>query len=31
MVAALGSKDHGLATTQDFVALAYSDEFAAEG
>ena len=26
MVAALGSKDHGLATTDDFVALAYSDE-----
>lgn len=31
MVAALGSKGHGLATTEDFVALAYSDEFAAEG
>lgn len=30
MVAALGSKDHGLATTEDFVALAYSNEFAAE-
>ncbi len=31
MVAALGSKDHGLATIEDFVALAYSEEFAAVG
>lgn len=31
MVAALGSTEHGLTTTDDFVTLAYSDEFVAEG
>jgi AcrR family transcriptional regulator len=30
MVAALGSTDHGLSVTDDFVALAYSDEFVAD-
>jgi AcrR family transcriptional regulator len=31
MVAALGSTNDGLTTTEDFVALAYSDDFVAEG